>query len=460
MSVAPAGQLQHDAEGRASRHGPPHASYRPTHVWGVDRLPSHWNEKPLKRVVVINAEKLADTTNADFELEYVDIGNVTLTGGITSTETLRFENAPSRARRLVRHGDTIVSTVRTYLKAVARIMRPPPNMVVSTGFAVLRATQEMDDSFLYRLAQSEPFVQAVVARSVGVSYPAINASDVGRFHIPIPPLAEQQAIASFLDRETARIDALIAKKQRLIALLHDKRTALISHAVTKGLDADILMKDTHIEWIGQIPAHWVALPLKRFSTRVDVGIAEAATHAYCDDGIPIVRSTNVRPNRIDTDDLLHIEKWFAEKNCSKYLRAGDLVTVRTGYPGTTAVIPEDLHNAQCFTLVMTTLKSEHSPRFFSYFLNSDAGATTFAREGWGSAQTNISVPIVAEAPVVAPPRCEQDRIVQYLDDRCHRHEKLTNAMVNAIDRLREYRSALISAAVTGKIDVRKEAPCQ
>ena len=171
-------------------------------------------------------EELEDSTDADHEIRYVDIGNVNLLNGITSTETYHFGDAPSRARRLVRDGDTIVSTVGTYLKALAKVVNPPSNMVVSTGFAVLRPSSAIDSGYLYRLVQSPVLVDRIVAYSVGVSYPAINPSDLGRLCIPIPPPDEQRAIAAFLDRETARIDALIAKKQRLIERLEEKRARL------------------------------------------------------------------------------------------------------------------------------------------------------------------------------------------------------------------------------------------
>jgi type I restriction enzyme S subunit len=157
--------------------------------------------------------------------------------------------------------------------------------------------------------------------------------------LAVAPPKDQRAIAAFLDRETAKIDALVAKKERLIELLQEKRTALITRAVTRGLEPNASMKDSGVEWLGEIPAHWEVKNLKRISRRVDVGIAEAATHAYADEGVPIIRTTNVRANRLLTDDLLRIERWFADKNRSKYLLAGDLVTVRTGVPGTTAVIP-------------------------------------------------------------------------------------------------------------------------
>src|SRR5690606_22823712 len=121
-----------------------------------------------------NDETLPENTDDQYVIEYVDISSVDLVQGITSTECMPFEKAPSRARRVVKHGDTLVSTVRTYLKAIATISTPPENLIVSTGFAVIRAGDEIDAGFLSYYLQSEGFVNAVVANSIGVSYPAIN----------------------------------------------------------------------------------------------------------------------------------------------------------------------------------------------------------------------------------------------------------------------------------------------
>ena len=225
-------------------------------------MPVEWAEAPLSTLVRINAEKLPDATDPDFEIEYVDIGNVDQTAGILSTERYRFEDAPSRARRRVHRGDTLISTVRTYLKAVARVVDPPDNLIASTGFAVLSPRSNCDPGYLYRLVQSEPFVQKVVAHSTGVSYPAINAPELGRLTVPVPPLDEQRAIARFLCEQTARIDRLIAEKTRLIGLLTEKRAAVITHAVTKGLDPAAKIKPTVIGWLGAIPAHWSLKRLK------------------------------------------------------------------------------------------------------------------------------------------------------------------------------------------------------
>lgn len=292
--------------------------------------------------------------------------------------------------------------------------------------------------------------------ATGSTYDAVSADDVGNILMLIPPPSEQLAIATYLDRKTANIDVLIATKEQQIKYLQEKHDALISHAVTKGLDPNASMKDTGFEWLGKIPDHWEVVPFKRLTTRIDVGIAEAATHAYCDEGIPIIRSTNIRPNKITLDDLLHIKEWFAEKNKSKYLLANDLVTVRTGAPGTTAVVPHELHNSQCFTLLISTLKPSQDSRYYSYFMNSSSAKYCFAVEGWGAAQINISVPIMQQLIVVKPPGNEQRIIADYLDQKTNYLDKLVMKIQKSIDKLHEYRVALISAAVTGKIDVRKE----
>src|SRR5439155_24789881 len=139
------------------------------------------------------------------------------------------------ARRMVKNGDVIVPTVRTYLRAIAALADPEPNMVVSTGFAVIRPIPEIKTGYAAYALRAPYFVERVVANSKGVSFPAINESEMATYCLAVPPPEDQHAIALFLDRETSKIDALVAKKERLIDLLKEKRAALITRAVTKGL---------------------------------------------------------------------------------------------------------------------------------------------------------------------------------------------------------------------------------
>ena len=181
---------------------------------------------------------------------------------------MAFQEAPSRARRLVRDGDIIISTVRTYLRAVAPIKSPPDNLVVSTGFAVIRPDGLAPCFARYALV-ADGFVGSVIARSTGVSYPAINASDLVRISVPVPPIDEQLAIADYLDTESKRIDGLIEEKLKLKELLIELRVATISDAVAKGLDSNVRKKNAGVAWLGEIPQHWKIKRVKhiaRFTT--------------------------------------------------------------------------------------------------------------------------------------------------------------------------------------------------
>jgi type I restriction enzyme S subunit len=334
---------------------------------------------------------------------------------------------------------------------------PAPESAVNEHVFLLRFAPAHCAKFYFYYIQSTLAQDQIQLEIRGSAQPGLSAGFRNTVIAPLPPSSEQRAIAAFLDRETQRIDALVEKKERLVKLLQEQRTALISHAVTKGLDPNVRTKESGIEWFGEIPAHWGVLPLKRLATRIDVGIAEAATHAYSDAGIPMVRSTNVKPGFIDVADMLCIEPWFAEKNRSKYLRTGDLVTVRTGNPGTTAVVPSALDKSQCFTLLMTTLKMCHSPEYYCYVLNSQVAIEMLEIEGWGAAQVNISVPILQSLCIPKPPSEEQSAIVAYLNRETRRIDAMVEKVRRSVELLKEYRTALISAAVTGKIDVRGAA---
>lgn len=285
----------------------------------------------------------------------------------------------------------------------------------------------------------------------------LTSDKLAALRIPLPPINEQHALADFLDRETAKVDDLIARKQQLLILLQSRQDAVVRQLVV-GQDLDVPKRRSGYSWLGDVPAHWKVLALKRIAKRVVVGIAEASTQAYADSGVPLVRTTNVKANKIDTSDLLYINKEFADKNRSKYMRAGDIVTARTGNPGISGVIPTELDGSQCFTMLITTLREDHVPEFFCYYINSEPARTYFALEGWGTAQINISVPILQMLPVPCPPEKEQQQIAERIKGSMEAFERQVNLINEAIERLREYRSSLISTAVTGQIDIRTYRP--
>ncbi len=214
----------------------PDAPMKDSGIEWLGEIPEHWKIKRLKYLVSVNDESLTEKTSDDYELEYVDIGSVSSNGEILKTETLKFKDSPSRARKVVRDGDTILSTVRTYLRAITYIDNPPDNLIASTGFAILRPKSQFVPKFMGWLLRAEFFIGKVVSESVGISYPAIAPTKIGDFFVVLPEKREQKEIVEFLEIESSKIDTLIDKAQQQIEKLKEHRSALISTAVAGKID--------------------------------------------------------------------------------------------------------------------------------------------------------------------------------------------------------------------------------
>lgn len=449
-------ELEPAAASNLRRSVPKHSSQRSTNVWGLAALPFHWNEKPLKRVSTINPEKLPDDTDPDYEMEYVDIGNVTLEAGIGSREKHRFEVAPSRARRRVRDGDTIVSTVRTYLKAVAPIANPPDNLVVSTGFAVVRPGPDLVPGYLCRLIQSDVFVQRIMAHSVGVSYPAINASDMGKFAIPVPPLDEQRAIAAFLDRETAKIDELIAKKQQVLTLANEQSSVRIDRVICRGVSGGRPTRDSGSPYWGAVPNHWGFVELRRLTPDarpIMYGIVLPGPNV--DDGVFIVKGGNCQPGRLKPEQLYKTTFEIEAGYVRSRLKADDIVYAIRGGIGDAEIVPASLEGANLTQdAARISPRDDICPRWLlhcvrtrSFFGMLEAGAT-------GATIRGINIRDLKRSLLPLPPLSEQVAIAKAADHILEQHDELIAMLKSGLQKLNTYRSALISAAVTGQIDVR------
>ena len=437
----------------------PYPDYKPTGVEWLGDVPAHWEVRRLKYLATLNDEALPETTDPEMEITYVDIGNVDSVEGIKGTEDLLFEDAPSRARRIVRQGDVIISTVRTYLKAIARIEPTDANLIVSTGFAVIRP-RELDGRFAAYALSSPYFVDRVVAHSVGVSYPAINASELACLDIAFSPLPEQQAIVAFLDRETARINVLVAKKERLIELLQEKRTAFITRAVTKGIDPDVPMKDSGVEWLGEIPAHWEITPVY---ARYEVALGKMLdTKRISGESLgSYVRNVDVQWDSVNTDDLPQMD--FTEQERERYrLQPEDLLVCEGGEVGRTAIWQDNAE--ECFyqkAIHRVKPRSQGDvPRFFYYLMYSMAGRGIFLAGANPNTIPHLTAVQLRHYRFPFPPEFEQKAIATYLDRETAKLDSLVAKVREAIERLKELRASLISAAVTGRIDVREEAGCK
>lgn len=441
---------------------PGYDSYRDSGIDWLGEIPSHWDVKPIKAIASYNDDVLTEATPPDHEIDYVEISDVQAGLGIRGSTTYAFSDAPSRARRRVQDGDIIVSTVRTYLRAIAAITAPAENTVVSTGFAVIRP-RAIYSRFIGYALLAEQTINQIIARSVGVSYPAINASDLVRIPVSVPPPAEQAAIAAFLDRETDKIDALVEAQTRLIELLKEKRQAVISHAVTKGLDPAAPMKDSGVEWLGQVPAHWEIMRLKQDLSFLTSGARGWAEH-YAEEGPVFLRIGNLTRDSVDLDlaDVQRVSAPEGSEGERTLLLPDDVVFSITAFLGSVAVIPSDFERAfvsQHVALARPRQQRLRS-RWIAYVTLSSMGKAQFGLEGYGGTKVQLSLPDIANLVMTAPPIQEQDHILSRLEQRLSRLDGLISEAVTAVALLQERRAALISAAVTGKIDVRGLAPAQ
>lgn len=407
----------------------------------------------LKYAATINDEALSESTDADFELAYIDIGNVDSQGRVHDIVNYRFEDAPSRARRIVRDGDVIISTVRTYLQAIAPVENPPENLIVSTGFAVVRPSNVLDHRFCKYALRANRFLWEVESRSTGVSYPAINASDLGDIKVSLPELGAQRLIANYLDRETARIDRLIAEKERMLALLQEKRAALISRVVTCGLDPNAPLKPFGQGWLGEIPAHWGLQRLKQLA-EVRGGLTLGKQYSGELLEYPYLRVANVQDGYLKLDDVLTLEVTASEA-ASNLLANGDVLMNEGGdidKLGRGCVWRDEikpcLHQNHVFAVRPHSVDSDWLALWTStleakrYFESRAKRSTNLA---------SISGSNIKELPVPLPPIDERIAIQQFLAGRQARLEKIRSELRDSLRLLAERRAALITSAVTGQI---------
>jgi type I restriction enzyme S subunit len=404
-------------------------------------------DRRLKFAASINDETLAESTDADFELAYIDIGNVDSQGRIHDIINYRFGVAPSRARRIVRDGDVIISTVRTYLQAIAPVENPPDNLIVSTGFAVVRPSNLLDHRFCKYALRANKFLWEVESRSTGVSYPAINASDLGDIKVSLPEIGTQRLIANYLDRETARIDGLIAEKERMLTLLEEKRAALISRVVTRGLDPNAPLKPSGQEWLGEIPAHWRVERAKNLFTvrdeRSDDGSEELLTVSHI---------TGVTSRSEKDVYMFEADDKAGYKRCMPGDLAINTLWAWMGAMGISplaGIVSPDYH--------VYTSKGELLPEYVDLLCRSwpfVAEVNRWSKGVWSS-RLRLYPENFFEMRLPVPPQDEQAAIVRAIEVDQRKVSALRESLQLSITLAQERRCALITASVTGLLDIQE-----
>ena len=349
----------------------PYPTYKDSGVEWLGEIPAHWEVKRLKFSAHLNA---GQSPSSEVVSEYPNglpflQGNAEF-GLISPTPRFACDEATKRAYV----GDILLS-IRA---PVGAINIADQTYGIGRGLCAIQPSQGLEGRFAYYLLFSGRLWLHRTA--TGSTYDAVTASDVGSLPAILPSAREQRAIAAFLDRETAKIDALVAKKERLIELLQEKRTALISHAVTKGLDPDVPLKDSGVEWLGEIPAHWEIVPVY---ARYEVALGKMldAKRIRGDWLGKYVRNINVQWDSVNTRDLPQMD--FVPEERERYrLKLGDLLVCEGGEVGRTAIWQGAIK--ECFyqkAIHRVRPRSQRDvPRFFYYVMYSLAKRGVFVAE--------------------------------------------------------------------------------
>ncbi|HCQ8740139.1 TPA: restriction endonuclease subunit S, partial [Enterococcus faecalis] len=389
-------------------------------------------------------------------INYIDIGSVSSDNKVNEIQLIPLDESPSRARRRIKTGDTIISTVRTYLKAIAYVSEEMNNYVCSTGFAVFSANNNLTSKYLYYSTLSIKFIDEISKKSVGVSYPAINSSEIGNIKICKPTLKNQELVSNFLDFQLLDIDSLISLKEKQIKLLEEQRQAMITEAVTKGLNPNVKMKDSGVDWIGEIPEHWDVTKIK-YTTYVKgrIGWQGLRSDEFIDEGPSLVTGTDFKNGKIDWQTCYHVSEERYKEAVPIQLKEDDLLITKDGTIGKLALVKEMPERAILNSGIFVTrpLMNQYINSYLYWNLTSAPFSQYIRTMETGSTIKHLYQETFVNYSYALPPKYEQESISYYLNNETQKLETIKQSMLNQISKLKEYRQSLIHEAVTGKIPI-------
>ncbi|MFZ2448020.1 MAG: restriction endonuclease subunit S [Syntrophobacteraceae bacterium] len=434
--------------------------YRMTKLPWLARVPESWGLKRIKHTTYVKGRIGWQGLRSD---EFIDEGPLLITGTDFRDGKINWESCYHVTEQRyaedsfiqVREGDLLVTKDGTIGKLAVVTGLPGPATLNSGIFLTRQITGHCLERFLFWILSSDVFTGFIDFTKAGATISHLYQNVFVEFTFPVPSVDEQHFIATFLVRETERIDALIAKKQRQIELLNEKRAALISHAVTKGLNSHARMKDSGIEWLGGIPEHWEATQLRRKSLILD---CKHRTVPFTDDGIPVASIREVHGLEVNLSEAKRTteDEYLQMIQGDRKPQIGDIIYSRNATVGEAALVTvsEPFCMGQDVCLIRAR---KHHARFLLYLFRSIPLMQQVESLMIGSTFRRINVDQIKCFWVCLPPFGEQQSIANWLDGQTAKLSILRQRLDAGISLLQEYRTALITAAVTGKIDVRQEA---
>tara|TARA_Y100001973_G_C5195364_1_gene333870 strand:+ start:722 stop:2059 length:1338 start_codon:yes stop_codon:yes gene_type:complete len=436
-------------------------SYKNSSIDWIGEIPTHWELKKIKFIFFQRKEK-NDPIKTD------NILSLTIQQGVIPiSEKKSGGNKPKddlSKYNITYPGDIVMNSMNVIVGSVglSKYMG-----VVSPVYYILKNIDNKDDiEYFDKLFKTESFQKSLMGLGNGILIKKTESSGklntirmripidkLGQVYIPYPPHSEQKKISNYLKSKLEIINNLIQKTEKKIELLKEKRTSLINHCVTKGLNPNVEMKDSGVEWIGEIPINWVKTKVKFVTDLVVDGTHFTPT--YTDRGVPFLRVTDIHKKKIDLDKVKFIsqeEHSLLIKRCKP--TRGDLLLSKNGTIGLTKVVDWDWDFSIFVSLCLIRFKESFNQFLFSYFFQSDIVDRQLVESSKKSTVTNLHLDKIRELILFKPPLEEQTQIVEYLDEKTQKIDSTIEKETKRIELLKEYRQSLISEVVTGKVDVR------
>ena len=431
--------------------------YKDSGVEWLGELPAHWTTLAIKHVAQLNPSKSSISVEkmkgmcSFIPMEKLKFNSLCLDEIKDVTDVYNgytyFENE-----------DILIAKVTPCFENKNMVVAHDLNNGIGFGSSeiyVLRCNDIINNNFLFYRLQEDNFMSIAEGAMTGAGgLKRVPSEVLNNFKFGLPSKKEQSIIVDFLDHETTKIDNMIEKQQQLIELLKEKRQAVISHAVTKGLNSDAPMKDSGVEWLGEVPEHWVPIQLGKVCYQVSDGPHFSPN--YVDSGVLFISARNIKVNGWSLDDAKYItEKDYNEFSKRVIPEIGDVLYTKGGTTGIARTVDiEDKFQVWVHVAVLKILKEKAVPDFIAYSLN---GASCYAQSQLytqGATNNDLGLTRLIKIWLALPPKNEQQEIVDALNSITKKYDVVTDNAMTAITILQERRAALISAAVTGRIDVR------
>ncbi len=438
---------------------PRYERYKESGVEWLGEVPEHWEVKKMKYASDTSTGfAFSSDDYTDEGIPLIRIGDILQDGNIDieNSKKLPIEYLRIYREAIIKKNDILMAMTGATIGKAGQYQFEEPGLLNQRvcRFVPLLIVGK----YLWFILKSEQYLEHIILTGFGGAQPNISDAQLLDFVTALPPLPEQQSIAAFLDRETSRIDSLIGKKKNLVELLAEQRTALISRAVTKGLDAGVKLKPSGVEWLGEVPEHWVVKKIVFLLDRLQDGTHFSPESDFSGEYLYIT-AKNIKEWGFDLSEITYVSKEAHDeiyKRCP--VKKGDILYIKDGATAGIATV-NSMEEEFSMLSSVAMLRPRYlllDSRFLAYHLNMKAFKNFVLNSLVGGAMTRFTIEIISKFRIVTPHLSEQQAIAAFLDRETARIDALVSKVEMAIDTLKEYRTALISAAVTGKIDVREK----